>query len=75
MGKVIDVDSDTPYMDLKGGVGSAPVGPNLVRETPSFQGLPGGIPHLSAANGSAEDTVQLHPQLSTYQSQMVASDI
>lgn len=63
MDKAIDVDSETLYMNLKGGIGSEPADPNLARETPSFQGLPGGIPYHPAANGSAEDTVQLHTQL------------
>lgn len=63
MGDVIDVDSEAAYMDLKGDVGSAPAGLHLARETPLSQGLPGRIPHHPAANGSAEDIVQLHTQL------------
>ena len=63
MGEAIDVDTETPYMDLKRDTGSAPAGPNPARETLSFQGLPGGIPHHPAANGLAEDIVQLHAQL------------
>lgn len=75
MGKSVDVDSETPYMNLKGDIGWEPADPNLAREIPSFQGLPEGIPYRLAANGSAEDIVQLHTQLRQHVTVTEASDI